>query len=42
MGRFQLGSTVVVLFPPGPLAFAPAWAPGRAIRLGESMATYTG
>ncbi len=39
MGRFLLGSTVVLLFPPGPLAFDPAWAPGRAIRMGEAMAT---
>jgi phosphatidylserine decarboxylase len=38
MGRFLLGSTVVLLFPPGPLAFNPAWAPGRAIRMGEAMA----
>jgi phosphatidylserine decarboxylase len=40
MGRFLLGSTVVVLLPaagPG-LKFNPAWAPGRAIRLGEAMA----
>ncbi len=38
MGRFLLGSTVVMLFPEGPLAFNPAWAPGRSIRLGEVMA----
>ena len=38
MGRFLLGSTVVMLFPAGPLAFNPAWAPGGAIRLGEAMA----
>ena len=38
MGRFLLGSTVVMLFPAGPLAFNPAWEAGRAIRLGESMA----
>ena len=38
MGRFLLGSTVVLLFPKGPLAFNPAWAPGRAIRMGEAMA----
>lgn len=38
MGRFLLGSTVVMLFPKGPLAFNPEWAPGRAIRLGEAMA----
>jgi phosphatidylserine decarboxylase len=38
MGRFLLGSTVVMLFPPGPLHFNPAWAPGGAVRLGEAMA----
>jgi phosphatidylserine decarboxylase len=39
MGRFLLGSTVVLLLPPGPLRFNPAWAPGGAIRMGEAMAT---
>ena len=38
MGRFLLGSTVVMLFPQGPLQFNPQWAPMRAIQLGESMA----
>ncbi|MDQ8023878.1 MAG: archaetidylserine decarboxylase [Moraxellaceae bacterium] len=38
MGRFLLGSTVVMLFPKGPLAFNPEWAPARGIRLGEVMA----
>lgn len=38
MGRFLLGSTVVLLFPPGPLAFDPAWAPGGAVRMGQAMA----
>lgn len=38
MGRFLLGSTVVMLFPQGPLQFNPAWQPGAAIRLGEAMA----
>jgi phosphatidylserine decarboxylase len=38
MGRFLLGSTVVMLFPKGPLRFNPEWSPGRAIRLGEAMA----
>ncbi|MEI6734380.1 MAG: archaetidylserine decarboxylase [Comamonadaceae bacterium] len=37
MGRFLLGSTVVLLFPKGPLRFNPNWAPGRAIRMGEVM-----
>jgi phosphatidylserine decarboxylase len=39
MGRFLLGSTVVLLLPPGPLAFNRAWKPGGAIRMGEVMAT---
>jgi phosphatidylserine decarboxylase len=38
MGRFLLGSTVVLLWPHGPLRFNPAWAPGGAIRMGEAMA----
>lgn len=38
MGRFLLGSTVVMLMPPGPLAFDPGWAPGGAIRMGDVMA----
>jgi len=41
MGRFLLGSTVVLLFPSLPkLRFDPAWAAGAAIRLGEAMATF--
>lgn len=40
MGRFLLGSTVVMLFPQGPLRFNPAWAPARPIRLGEAMAQW--
>ena len=39
MGRFLLGSTVVVLFPRGALRFNPAWVPGGAVRLGEAMAS---
>lgn len=38
MGRFLLGSTVVMLFPKGPLVFNPAWAPGLPIQLGQVMA----
>jgi phosphatidylserine decarboxylase len=41
MGRFLLGSTVVMLFPPGPLAFNSAWQPGGAIRMGQPMAEWT-
>ena len=40
MGRFLLGSTVVMLFPAGPLQFNPAWAPGGAIRMGQAMAQW--
>ncbi|MEO7151251.1 MAG: archaetidylserine decarboxylase [Burkholderiaceae bacterium] len=42
MGRFLLGSTVVLLFARqrngSALRFNPLWAPGRSIRLGEAMA----
>jgi len=40
MGRFLLGSTVVLLFPPLPLHFNEAWCSGSAVRLGEAMATW--
>jgi len=39
MGRFLLGSTVVLLLPSGNLVFNAEWTPGRAIRLGETLAT---
>ena len=39
MGRFLLGSTVVLLFPKGAAAFAPDWAAARPVRMGEAMAT---
>ena len=39
MGRFLLGSTIVLLFPKERLRFNPEWAPERAVRLGEMMAT---
>ena len=38
MGRFLLGSTVVMLFPKHALRFASDWAPGRPVRMGETMA----
>ena len=37
MGRFLLGSTVVLLWPRDTIAFNPDWAPGNAVRLGEAM-----
>jgi len=39
MGRFLLGSTVVMLFPTGRLRFNPDWAPGGALQMGQAMAT---
>ena len=37
MGRFLLGSTVVLLFPRGMMKFNADWTPTRAIRMGEAM-----
>jgi len=41
MGRFLLGSTVVMLFPKGTRQFNAEWVPGKAIRMGEAMAQAT-
>ncbi len=38
MGRFLLGSTVVLLWPQGPVQFNADWTSARPIRLGEKMA----
>ena len=38
MGRFLLGSTVVLLFARGTVQFEPDWAAQRPVRLGEAMA----
>lgn len=38
MGRFLLGSTVVMLFPQHTLQFNPSWKASKPIQLGESMA----
>lgn len=37
MGRFLLGSTVVMLFPRSVMEFNPEWLAERAIRMGEAM-----
>jgi phosphatidylserine decarboxylase len=39
MGRFLLGSTVVMLFPKGVMQFNADWTPARPIVMGESMGT---
>lgn len=41
MGRFLLGSTVVLLFPRDTLSFDAAWGPGVAVRMGEMMGVKT-
>ena len=43
MGRFLLGSTVVMLLPPAPdgaLQFNSAWVPAGKLRMGEAMANW--
>ena len=40
MGRFMLGSTVVLLFPQSDLGFNSAWQPVKPVRLGEAMASF--
>ena len=37
MGRFLLGSTVVLLMPRGTIRFNAGWSPGGTIRMGEAM-----
>jgi phosphatidylserine decarboxylase len=39
MGRFLLGSTVVMIFPKGGMRFNPSWQASGAIRMGEAMAS---
>ncbi|WP_239253414.1 phosphatidylserine decarboxylase, partial [Citrobacter werkmanii] len=39
MGRFLLGSTIVLLTPKSTLEFNPAWQAASPVRLGQVMAT---
>jgi phosphatidylserine decarboxylase len=39
MGRFLLGSTVVMLFPENTLAFNKTWKPAKPVNLGDKMAS---
>jgi phosphatidylserine decarboxylase len=41
MGRFLLGSTVVLVFPKSNVSFNDEWHEARAIRMGEAMANYS-
>ena len=42
MGRFLLGSTVVLLWPKSTLKFNPDWTPGGAVRMGQMMGNALG
>ncbi len=42
MGRFLLGSTVVMLWPKNTIRFNADWAPTRPIRMGEAMGNKVG
>ena len=42
MGRFMLGSTVVMLFPANSITFNPKWLAAQPVRLGEKMADAAG
>lgn len=37
MGRFELGSTVILLFPPGAMEFEPGLSPGDSVRMGRKI-----
>ncbi|MDO5056254.1 MAG: archaetidylserine decarboxylase [Lautropia sp.] len=39
MGRFLLGSTVVMLFPEGAPPLPTDWQPGQSVRMGQAMST---
>jgi phosphatidylserine decarboxylase len=42
MGRFLLGSTLILLFGEGRIAFNADWAPERSVRLGAMMGNRPG
>src|SRR5262245_52124773 len=39
MGRFNMGSTVILLFPPGASGWQPSLAAGQVLRMGERIGT---
>lgn len=40
LGRFNLGSTVIVILPSGPFAFAPGLEPGVELRMGRPLGRF--
>jgi len=42
LGRFNMGSTVIVLFPPGAVEWAEGLAPEAAVRMGQAIGQRTG
>jgi phosphatidylserine decarboxylase len=40
MGRFKLGSTVILLFPQGAVEFDDAYGAGTVTRLGERLGSF--
>jgi phosphatidylserine decarboxylase len=38
MGRFNMGSTVILLLPPGAARFLPTFEGGSAVRVGQALA----
>ena len=41
LGRFNMGSTVILLLPPGRTAWLPMLAPGAKVRVGQALAHLT-
>ena len=41
LGRFNMGSTVILLFPPGRIAWDTSLVPGRVLRMGQSIGRRT-
>jgi phosphatidylserine decarboxylase len=42
MSRFNMGSTVILLLPPGMAAWQPSLVAGRVLRMGERIGTLQG
>lgn len=42
MGRFNMGSTVILLLPPGVLTWDPALKPGSTLRMGQALGDLAG